>query len=698
MGGWWKIRSSDLGPAEWPADMEVSATPTAPRAWSKITNLVASNSHYLGGTPSVVIDGVLYYAGDDYTLGVTRPPINSWNGTLAAEVVRIPLAGSTVPIAILSMVAHSGIIYLSTLDSGTTSTTWAGRVFKFNPETQSLVTFGSDSFTAGKIPYSLAVLGGKLWVGTHRQDPSLYGEIWSIDLSTQTTTRENRMSDGIIDPPTLSTVVHTRASSTYVYRIIASNNDGVYSEAVARTCTNDPVLSGSSYNPIVLYSYSHVNSDLQNYKIYRHSGGATTGLIAGPTAYTDSTVAVNDTGLAGDSASSPALLDSSYRYATSVTATNIAGSGSTVYRYRVAVKIGSGSWAPVPSNSYGNTTNAATLNATTNYNYISCLVYSAAVETVYVRFYRMEGHTSIGMIYENSANNLGGSPTNFVFAHYDQGSVGDGTIPVIYPYVDGGDSSGYPPIRASETDTYKITARTASGATTESNAVSVSAKTTLDASNYNTITWGAVSGATSYDVYRTVGLAPLGKITNTASTSFVDDGDAGDASSPPTENGSGTNKGGVTSLMPLDTSLLIGLANTSGTFAEVWKRSAAGVYATSTTATGGTATTYNGFTAMGTFGTSLYAAYWNQDTTKICKIYKYDGSTWSTVLTIDGGDIVPILRFHTEEGVLMAIGGGRQQYGILYRTTDGTTWEDCTGLMPSAVEGLPVVGSIRIPV
>ena len=683
MGGWWKIRSSDLDPAEWPADMEVSATPTAPRAWSKITNLVASNSHYLGGTPSAVIDGVLYYVGDDYTLGVTRPPINSWNGTLAAEVVRIPLAGSTVPIAILSMVVHSGILYLSTLDSGTTSTTWAGRVFKFNPETQSLVTFGSDSFTAGKIPYSLAVLGGKLWVGTHRQDPTLYGEIWSINLSTEVTTREQRMSDGILDPPTISSVVHTRASTTYSYKVRSVNADSEASNSseTATNVSNDGALSGTVYNTI---SWGAVTG-AASYNVFRTAGGATQGKIAN----TASTSFVDD-GDAGD-ASSPGTTT----LPTPITAVNdfnigfINGGAATTYTYEATILRGGVESLVSPTRT--TTTGPTTLDAT---HYIELSVGIAGLPSY------QDGATTV-----NVYRRVGGATQGIIAAivpvapfwattFRDDGDVGDGTVPPIAsPTI-----SSVVATKPSETNTYKVTARTASGATTESNAVSVSAKTTLDASNYNTITWGAVSVATSYDVYRTVGFAPLGKITNTASVSFVDDGDAGDASSPPTENGSGVNKGGVTSLMPLDTSLFIGLANTSGTFAEVWKRSAAGVYATSTTATGGTATTYNGFTAMGTFGTSLYAAYWNQDTTKICKIYKYDGSTWSTVLTIDGGDIVPILRFHTEEGVLMAIGGGRQQYGILYRTVDGTTWEDCTGLMPSAVEGLPVVGSIRIPV
>lgn len=55
---------------------------------------------------------------------------------------------------------------------------------------------------------------------------------------------------------------------------------------------------------------------------------------------------------------------------------------------------------------------------------------------------------------------------------------------------------------------------------------------TLDGTNYNTITWAAVTGATSYDVIRVTGGATQGKLTNTVSTSYNDQGAAATTYTP----------------------------------------------------------------------------------------------------------------------------------------------------------------------
>lgn len=96
-----------------------------------------------------------------------------------------------------------------------------------------------------------------------------------------------------------------------------------------------------------------------------------------------------------------------------------------------------------------------------------------------------------------------------------------------------------------KTITYKIVARNATGVSVASAGTTVTtAAATLNSTNYNQLTWQAVPGATSYDVYRTAtdGTSPTttGKIANTASTTYNDQGAAGDSATAPTVNTSGT--------------------------------------------------------------------------------------------------------------------------------------------------------------
>jgi parallel beta-helix repeat protein len=92
---------------------------------------------------------------------------------------------------------------------------------------------------------------------------------------------------------------------------------------------------------------------------------------------------------------------------------------------------------------------------------------------------------------------------------------------------------------------YKIVAKLSDGTPT---AASAAGSTTigddvLDSTNKVSVTWAAVTGAASYDVYRTaVGVSPTttGKIANVTTNSYVDAGAAGDSSNPPIENLTGS--------------------------------------------------------------------------------------------------------------------------------------------------------------
>jgi len=94
------------------------------------------------------------------------------------------------------------------------------------------------------------------------------------------------------------------------------------------------------------------------------------------------------------------------------------------------------------------------------------------------------------------------------------------------------------------TVTYKLVALLADGTTTEAGAASSTATSnaTLSASNFNRLTWSAVTGATSYRVYRTV--APTspnttGIVYSGTALTVDDTGLAGGGETAPTVNGTG---------------------------------------------------------------------------------------------------------------------------------------------------------------
>jgi hypothetical protein len=103
-----------------------------------------------------------------------------------------------------------------------------------------------------------------------------------------------------------------------------------------------------------------------------------------------------------------------------------------------------------------------------------------------------------------------------------------------------------PTLGTASTWTYTIVAKAGSGTTVASPTGSTAVgAATLDATHFNTITWSAVAGASSYDIYRTVTAtspATTGKIGNvlpSATLSLVDNGLAGDGLASPTSNTTG---------------------------------------------------------------------------------------------------------------------------------------------------------------
>lgn len=93
---------------------------------------------------------------------------------------------------------------------------------------------------------------------------------------------------------------------------------------------------------------------------------------------------------------------------------------------------------------------------------------------------------------------------------------------------------------------YVIVAKNAAGATQGSAFGQITTgNANLGSGNGNIITWAAIPGATSYDIYRTFTAgtpATVGKIGNTASATFTDSAIAGDTTTPPTANTTGYNQ------------------------------------------------------------------------------------------------------------------------------------------------------------
>jgi len=133
---------------------------------------------------------------------------------------------------------------------------------------------------------------------------------------------------------------------------------------------------------------------------------------------------------------------------------------------------------------------------------------------------------------------VGGELNSFLFQDPDNNAftgvtIGTGTqlavpaVPTLSTSTTGGN------LAASTSFTYSITALNAQGETTAGPSASITTGT--GSTNSNTITWGAITGAQSYNVYRN-GVF----LTNTTSLSVLDGGITPTTQVPPTVNGTGT--------------------------------------------------------------------------------------------------------------------------------------------------------------
>lgn len=159
---------------------------------------------------------------------------------------------------------------------------------------------------------------------------------------------------------------------------------------------------------------------------------------------------------------------------------------------------------------------------------------------------------------------------------------------------------------------------------------------------------------------------------------------------------SSSSVGGVCSLASYKGKLFVGADNTNANFAKVLVRDSLGAYTTSLTATGGTAKANNGFLHMIEFKGNLYATYWNNDTSAISKVYKFDGTSWTTQYTGSATTNRPFIGLYISNQILFVIGGGLDLTAALISSTDGTTYVDRTSGLIGTSTASPVFGEVVI--
>ena len=142
-------------------------------------------------------------------------------------------------------------------------------------------------------------------------------------------------------------------------------------------------------------------------------------------------------------------------------------------------------------------------------------------------------------------------------------------------------------------------------------------------------------------------------------------------------------------------------------FAQVYTRVAAAAtpgnspFSSSLTATGGTAQADNRFVSMVVFGGNLYASYFNN--TQTAKIYKFDGTTWTTVYTASTVSTrAPLYLFVDTNAAgtasVYAFGLSENNSMTWLYSTDGTTWTDQTANFASNPHGTTFSTSEALPI
>lgn len=377
--GWWKTPHTNLAAVS-PIDFTVLSKPQAPRGYPKLASIATGAGLFLGGTPCITVNEAVYYAGDDYTQDTDNPVLVRYDGRISTIITEIPVKVSTPRKAILSLAADSNDrIFISTWDSGTTSSDFTGSVFMLDGS--DLIRIDGSLFTGGKLPIALVWFNNALYVGVTKQDPASTTEVIKLNI------------DSVISGGGPTNLTGTFTGSTYEYKLLAQNSSGLgIGKSNTVTVTNNSSLSGTYYNAL---SWTALGG-AANYRIFRN--GSPISLQTGTT--------LNDV---GQSVISGAPISTEPENITLSVTVNPAQASTT--KYRVGAVVGDYEYIS-DEITVSNTT--ATL---TSGLYVALSWTSVSSATSY-RIYRTSGHTSTGLI----------STTTATFLN-DTGFAGTGTTP-----------------------------------------------------------------------------------------------------------------------------------------------------------------------------------------------------------------------------------------------------------------------------
>lgn len=236
--GWWLSIGDKFNGA---ANVISNVVPRNPRSFDEISSFAAGSAGMMGGFPGVMApwNNRLIYAKGGYTVGTDRPPIHIFDGEFDREIATIPTTtAGTIPKGAVAVFTADGQIFISTLDSGSDSASWSGRVFSLNVETAQLSQIG-DTFPAGHVPYALAWHQGKLWCGTNRQSSAAAGKLYSIRPGVDLTwTLERDMATDSLSSITsllsfqgLLYVGTANAAASFA-KVLVRNADSTYSSSL----------------------------------------------------------------------------------------------------------------------------------------------------------------------------------------------------------------------------------------------------------------------------------------------------------------------------------------------------------------------------------------------------------------------------------------------------------------------------------
>lgn len=289
--GWWLSIDETFAGAAFTLN---DTRPKDPRGFVEITDFASGSAKAMGGFPGpgCVWNNHFVYAEGNYTPATDPPVIRIFDGEFDRPVTSLPnTSAGVVPKGIMSMLSANGTIYLSTFDTGTSSSDYVGRVFSLDIISGELAPIG-DPFPTGHIPYALAWHAGRLWVGTNRQSSTASGHVYFFrpGIDTAWTDDYTISTSSVAGCTSLLSYggklyVGTSAASGTFAKVLVRSELGVYS--TAKTASGGTATANNEFPALVqfgdnLYASYWNNDGTPVSLIYKYDGSSWT------TAYTGS--------------------------------------------------------------------------------------------------------------------------------------------------------------------------------------------------------------------------------------------------------------------------------------------------------------------------------------------------------------------------------------------------------------------------